>query len=493
MAHVVAVIAESDVGGSVDQAARALDRGADLVEFRIDFLNAFAVEDARALARKFGPRAIATLRSPAEGGQGSPLHDRRQDVLETLCAAGFAYVDVELDAEGDDLDALRRLAASHGTRLIASHHAAKFADVDDARHKVLEACRRADVGKVAVPLPDLDAALELVDLARELASEERRFCLIGLGPIGAITRVLADETSQEFQYAPAAQSVMSGQLALETSTRIRGRPKVVTGILGHPLGHSLSPAIHEAAFAALDLPGVYLPFDLVANELAVLFARARDMRLRGVNVSIPYKEAALDLVDELDTVAEDVGAVNAVRFDDGQTRGYNTDVHGFEETQRAHGIRVEGRRALVLGAGGAARAVAYALLRGGADVAVLNRTRARAEGLSRQFAERPVVMDERDVASSTFDLVVNATPLGMSGFAARSPAPPSVLRNAKAAVDLVYHPPNTPFLQDARAQGVVAIGGLEMLVHQAAKTFELFTGTPAPLAAMFHAATEGIA
>ena len=495
MTRTVAVVAEKTVGDAVDQARRALDAGADLVEFRLDFLTHFTAEDARFLARQYGRRAIATLRSPAEGGARSPLRERREEIQEEVCRAGFAYVDVELKAEADQFDDLRKRAASSRTQLIASHHSLAPVGIDDMEERIREACRRGDVGKAAVQTSDFETALTLLDIARDLAREGHRFCLIGLGCLGTITRVLADETLQEFQYVSAdpARSAAPGQLSLAAALRLRRRPKIVTGLLGHPVEHSISPTIHDAAFEALGLPGIYLPFDVGPHELSMVFERAKNLRLRGVNVTIPYKESVLDLLDEVDPVAEAVGAVNTVRFEDGHASGHNTDVIGFEQSLRIQGVTVAGRRALVLGSGGAARAITHALLRAGADVSLWNRTRGNAEALARHFGGQPSVVGFEEVASSRYDLVVNATPLGMAGFPAQSPIPSAVWDHAKVALDLVYNPPDTQFLREARSHGAVGVSGLNMLVLQAARAFELFTGKPAPLDAMARAAKGALA
>ncbi len=251
---------------------------------------------------------------------------------------------------------------------------------------------------------------------------------------------------------------------------------MVLGILGHPVAHSLSPAMQEAALAARGLTGSYRLLDTPPEALA---RRLEEVRrgYRGVNVTVPLKEAVLPLLDGVHPEARAIGAVNTVVNRGGRLIGHNTDAPGFLRSLEEAGVR--GRRALVLGAGGAARAVAYALKGAGWEVGVHNRTRSRAEALARAFGLEVVPLE----AARQADLVVNATSVGLDDPAA-TPLPAALFPPRGFAVDLVYRPLLTRFLAEAAAAGLGTVDGLGMLLWQGALAFELWTGERAPVGAM---------
>ncbi len=255
------------------------------------------------------------------------------------------------------------------------------------------------------------------------------------------------------------------------------------GVIGSPIGHSLSPAIFRAAFAAAGLDWAYDAYEVSAGG-AARFLTGEGAELVGISVTMPLKAEVIPALDELDPVAAELGAVNCiVRLPDGRRRGHNTDGAGFLDALRAEAdVDVAGLRCVVLGAGGAGRAVALALRTGGAaEVVVVNRSPARAREAAALIGPAGRVGGPSDVGAA--DVVVNTTSVGM-GTDANLPVDASVLHAAQTVVDIVYHPVETPLLTAARAAGARAVGGLGMLVHQAAHAFELWVGAAAPLDAM---------
>lgn len=489
--QVAAVIAAGTAAEAEQQARVALRRGADLVEFRFDALRHPTAQDLRKLAAALGPRAIATLRSPSQGGFHPVAGSLRHALLKEACHLPFRYVDAELTTDAGHLDEYAKGAKSRAKDLLVSHHFDRPADTDEVA-EILDACLSAGtVGKVAVPAPSVESAVDLVDLARE--HKARRFVLLGMGEPGMLTRALAADMGQEFQYAVGNRSTAPGQLALATALRLRDKDAFVLGLLGHPIGHSVSPQIHEAALQALHLPGAYLPFDVPRESLEPFLDAAERLRVRGVNVTIPHKEAVAGLMDELDGDAESLEAVNTVVVREGWTKGHNTDVSGFRLSLRSLGLRVGNRPALVVGAGGAARAVVHVLLREGAEVQVTNRTPERAESLADAFDDDVSVLTLDEVArKGPWDLLVNATPAGTRGMDATLPVPEAALDRARFVYDLVYNPTETPLLAAAKQRGLRYTNGLEMLLQQAAASFELWTGKAAPFAPMKSAAQEAL-
>ena len=267
----------------------------------------------------------------------------------------------------------------------------------------------------------------------------------------------------------------------------------LAAVVGWPVRHSLSPALHNAAFAATGLDWAFSAFEVPEGD----FDRALDemlaLGLAGLSVTMPHKASAAASADELTATASRLGAVNCLVPDGGRLVGHNTDGGGFLDGL-AHdaGITVEGRSVVVVGAGGAARAVVDACgTAGAAEVAVVNRTRERAQSAARLVgvAGRVVSLDAAAQAVARAEVVVNATPVGMAGRRdPRPPIDPETLRVGQVAVDLVYHPLETPWLVALRRRGIEAYGGLSMLLFQAARAFTLWTGVEAPVATMEAAA-----
>lgn len=276
--------------------------------------------------------------------------------------------------------------------------------------------------------------------------------------------------------------------------RAPGAHTRLAAVIGFPVRHSLSPAMHNAAFAELGLDWVFVALEVAPGGVGAAFAGARALGLGGLSVTIPHKAAALAAVDEATPAARAVGAVNAVvPAGEGRLRGDNTDGAGFLASLADEAFDPAGRACVVLGAGGAARAVVHALAAAGAaEVAVVNRTPSRAEDVAALAGGAGRVGLAADVAGA--DLVVNATPVGMAGGAGGELVlEPSLLHAGQLVVDLVPNPAVTPLMRAARERGATAAGGLGMLVHQGALAFEQWTGRPAPVAVMRAAATRALA
>lgn len=259
----------------------------------------------------------------------------------------------------------------------------------------------------------------------------------------------------------------------------------LAAVIGSPVRHSLSPAMHNAAFRAAGLDWIYVALEVAPGDVAAALAGARALHLGGVSVTIPHKAAAAAEVDELSPAAQAIGAVNTVvPAGEGRLRGENTDGDGFLASLADEGFDPRGRPCLVVGAGGAARAVVHALAgAGAAEVVVVNRSADRAEAAAALAGDRGRVGTPGDVAGA--DLVVNATPLGLTGVDVRTlPLDADLLGAGQLLVDLIPNPAVTPLMKAARRRGAQAVGGMGMLVHQGALAFQLWTGQPAPIGVM---------
>lgn len=274
--------------------------------------------------------------------------------------------------------------------------------------------------------------------------------------------------------------------------RVTGATRTV-GVIGDPVTHSLSPILHNAAFEALGLDWVYVAFPVAAGRGGDAVRAVSTLGLAGLNVTMPHKADAAAACDELTPDAAALRSVNTVvRLDGGRLLGDSTDGEGFVRSLLAHGYDADGRAVLLLGAGGAARAVALALTRRGARVSIAaRRPEAAAEAVAAAGGTaRALLWPEVGDALPGVELVVNATPIGMGGEGI--PLAPALLRPDHVVADLVYHPAETPLLAAARAAGATAVGGVGMLVHQAALAFERWTGVSAPLEVMERAASDAL-
>ena len=280
---------------------------------------------------------------------------------------------------------------------------------------------------------------------------------------------------------------------------IRGSTGIV-GLFGHPVHHTFSPTMHNAAFEALGMDMVYLPFDVRPADLPRAVAGLAALGIRGVNVTIPHKEAVLPLVDELSEEAALIGSVNTIRVQEGRLFGYNTDAWGFEAAlRRASGAGLAGRRLFVIGAGGASRAVCFqAALAGAAGIEIADIDEGRARGLAGAVAPRfPACRVEACTATDAgcrerlraADLVVNATPAGMKPGDAL-PVDPAWLAPGTFVYDLIYNPRETVLLREARARGLEVLNGIGMLVLQGARSFKIFTDVKPPVEVMFRILEE---
>lgn len=273
--------------------------------------------------------------------------------------------------------------------------------------------------------------------------------------------------------------------------RITGTTRLC-GIIGDPVAHTLSPVMQNAAFEKAVLDYVYVAWRAPRGTAASCAQAMRALGIRGLNVTVPHKIDIMRSLDEVDEQAARIGAVNTVVNDSGCLRGYNTDAQGFLHGLRSHGIDARGMSVVVLGAGGAARAVVFALVGAGARVTVLNRNVERAASLARDVATASGAhvlhgLLSSDVMASRLSdaaLLVNTTSVGMHPMEMEMPCPREVLRRDLPVCDIVYNPRETALLRAAAALGAVTVDGVEMLVRQGAMAFELWTGIDAPVGVM---------
>jgi shikimate dehydrogenase/3-dehydroquinate dehydratase type I len=460
----------------------AIFSGADLVEIRADLIPGCDAESIRNSFSDILDRSIITLRSSREGGKSDLSGDERERWNSMALALDPAFLDLELDADRKMLSAL---GEKKGV-VIVSKHLVDSWNPAGLNKTLSECCRLGAVGKVAARIKDVVDGVRLLESWKGGSS---RFCLMGMGQGAELTRALAGAFGLEIVYCALDEDniIAPGQLTLEAQKRANPKNSTIVGLIGHPLGHTLSPGMQNAAFKKLGIPGIYLPFDVPQESLVKDFMKgAAKLGVRGFNVTIPYKEIAFDSVDQLDDEARRARAVNTVLVQsDGTLKGFNTDIFGFAEALRSANYDPRNKRALIIGAGGASRAAVIALWKMGAKIEISNRHLERAEELvkSMRVFLKTLPLDELE-NQKPYSLIVNATPVGMRGFDGSPIAPEKLIAKAEAVMDMVYNPIETPLLNAAKPHGVKTIHGLDMLLHQGAKAFEIWTGQKAPIDVM---------
>jgi 3-dehydroquinate dehydratase/shikimate dehydrogenase len=458
------------------------------LEFRLDYLEKplLALPRFRQFfADNTAATAIATCRRVANGGKFAGSLAAELEVLTKCAAAGFHLVDLELEsAEGLKKGDLQKLRDT-GIGLLISHHDFTGTHDLDGVFTRIETFH-PDFIKV---VPTAKALVDNLTLIRFLERMNDHSNIIGIcmGDAGIISRVLGVRAGSAFTFAAATlgEETGPGQIAARTLIETYRIDQVdaatkVYGVAGNPIRSSLSPIMMNTAFRRETVNAVYLA--LQTTRLSDLLKLVHEIPIQGNSVTMPLKQEVLSHLERTDPLSARIGACNTVlRAQDGKLYGFNTDVAGITGPLEKR-MPLSGARVLVLGAGGAARAAVFGLREKGASVFILNRTAETAQKLARQSGSKTIKKEA--LAKTTFDAIVNATPIGMAGNKA-APLLEARDLNTKLVFDLVYNPLETPLIHLARQLSIPYITGVEMFVHQGARQFEIWTGKPAPEEEMF--------
>jgi 3-dehydroquinate dehydratase/shikimate dehydrogenase len=455
-----------------DAAAAA---GADLVELRLDSV---ADPDVTAALSGRTTPVIVTVRPEWEGGAFKDSEAERRRMLECALQQGAEYVDVEYKAAF----ASEMIAATRGKRIVLSSHDFEGVPVDLIERVRAMRAAGAEIVKVAVMAKSLSDTLHLLQIQRAPNT-----VLIGMGPAGAPTRVLAAHFHSLWSYAGegyAPGQISAARMLSEFRFREITDQTAIYGVVGSPLTHSVSPAMHNAAFRAAGVDAVYVPMVASSAEDFTIFATA--LGVQGVSITIPYKVDLFERADAVDELAKKVGAVNTYRRDALRWEARNTDVSGFLAPIEGR-LNLRGARATILGTGGSARAVAVALASAGSIVTIFGRNRGKAKDVA---ALAGGTAGTFPVPADSWDLLVNTTPVGM--FPNVDETPFEGAFDGRFVYDLVYNPMHTRLLKEAAAAGCDTVGGLDMLVAQAEDQSEWWTGKRPPEGLMKQAALASL-
>jgi 3-dehydroquinate dehydratase/shikimate dehydrogenase len=473
---------------------RALaEQGAELVELRLDHLSSFP--DLKRLLDDRPTPTIVTCRRQSDGGRWRFSEDERLSLLRSASDEGVEYVDLEKDIAS-------QLPRSGKTRRIVSFH--DF----DATPVPLESIHAEMCGldpdivklvTMAGSPSDIVRVLKLVDRSQVPVAG---FCM---GELGMASRILCGKYGAPFTYAASSSEhgVAPGQLSFGDMREVYRYDEIdsetqVFGVLGDPIAHSLSPLIHNAAFRHEGMNCVYVPLRVPADTFSKTLDDFEWLGFRGYSVTIPHKQAVLAKAVHCDEPVQDIGAANTLfRDGKGNWRATNTDYVAALESlqlglQRVFDDRsLQGRRLLMLGAGGVARAIGMAVLREGATLTIANRTHSRAVALAEQLGCRQIPWDHRGAEQA--DVLVNCTSVGMHPHVDQTPYQDNWLREGMLVFETIYNPEATRLLEQAGERKCETVSGMEMFVRQAARQFELFADRPAPVELMRDTVRRGIA
>jgi 3-dehydroquinate dehydratase/shikimate dehydrogenase len=474
--------------------AESLARDNPFIEFRLDYLKqplAAFPKIHRFLETHQYVTAIGTCRRANNGGKFKGSLASQLEVLTKAHAAGCQIVDLELQsALKSKPAAIARLRGRAGL-ILSFHDFRATRNLDKTLEKMLKV--PADFYKVVTTATTLS---DNVSMMKFLQTQSGKHALIGLcmGEQGIISRVLSVRAGSAFTFGAVSADLKTapGQVSAGDLRSIYRIDQVdaatrVYGVAGDPIEHSLSPVIMNTALRRENVNGVYLP--LHAKTLKDLIDCVRGIPLHGLSITMPYKQAILPYLDNTDAYTTRIGACNTVvRGQEGKLYGFNTDAAGVVRPLEQR-LSIENAKVLVLGAGGAARAAVFGLKERGAELWILNRTAVKAQKLARQAKAHAI--KRADLRKIAFDVIINATPVGMGNTRDRPLACPLKDEEIQARVvfDMVYDPVETHLLQVARAKGIAVIPGVEMFVQQAARQFEIWTGKPAPAGDMLRAVT----
>ena len=479
----VAVVGE-DPSNIIDR-AESLVRDNPFMEFRLDYLsNPVAGLPKLKHFLDLHPEAtvIATCRRAVNGGKFKGSAAAQLEVLTKAAAAGFQLVDIEIQS-AEILKSGELATLKDRVGVILSFHDFKATKRLEETFADLKAYP-ADFYKVVSTATMLH---DNVQMMKFLQAHSAQYEMVGLcmGEQGIISRVLGVRAGSIFIFAAATRGeetapgqVTAGELRDTYRIEMVDAATQVYGVVGDPVGHSLSPIMMNTAFRRETVNAVYVA--LHAKTLKDLMSCVHEIPIRGLSVTIPYKQEIVEALSNSDPLTKQIGACNTiVRAQDGKLYGFNTDVAGIVVPLEQR-LALSGAKILIVGAGGAARAAVFGLKSKGAEVFITNRTAEKGQALARQAKAK--YLKRADVAKSTFDVIINATPLGMGGNK-QSPLEEKEL-NTKFLFDLVYVPAETKLLKMAKAKNIQIIPGLEMFVQQGARQFEIWTGKPAPVAEM---------
>jgi len=486
----VCAVAAAGTAAEMCRQVRNASRSARIIELRLDWLRNDA-ERARLLGwlkhrRLARVTFLATCRRKEGGGKFAGDIARQLYWLSQAREAGCQWCDVEMETFRELPEGFLRAYPVPSRIMLSIHDFERTPGLPPsiavARHG------QVDAVKIATQAKTIADSRRLLKVARR----SRSFVAVPMGDVGLPARLLALREGSELAYAPIAEATAPGQVSLEETLRLYrphllDRKTQVYGVIGDPIGHSLSPVLHNTGFRARHINAIYLPF--LVHQLGDFLKAIADFGVRGFSVTIPHKQAILKHLKECEPLAAEIGAVNTVVVRrDGSLYGCNTDYVGVLRALQKK-LHIQGSRVLIFGAGGSARAAAFALARAGAQVSVSARRESAATQLARSAGGEAI--PRRALRTESFDAILNATPVGMHPHEGISPLSARELQ-CRIVMDLIYRPERTKLLEIAAQKGIATVSGVTMFLAQGFAQWEIWTGKRAPETVMRRAVLSAL-
>ncbi len=447
----------------------------DILELRLDLLSPEEQKKASQFPSLVDLPVILTCRRVADGGKCSlSERSRRSLIIQTLEKGAFEYVDIEDDVKKNDVELAAR---EKGVKIIRSYH--DFEKVpEDIFSRIQSLSKRGDIAKIAVTPHSISDVITLFRINRELTDTPK--IVIGMGDWGVCTRILYRKMGSilTFGSSVSTKAIAPGMISvrdlkeLYRADRINERTGIY-GVVGNPVMHSLSPKIHNPGFHAINYNAVYVPF--LSDSIRSFLLLAEFLQMRGFSVTVPFKVDVLKYLGNITREVKQIGSCNTVIRVPNMWKGTNTDYYGFLSPIEDDIASGRIRNALVIGAGGAADAIVWALTNRGVKVVIVNRTLENAKRLAAKNNASADTLENASRYSGWADLVVQSTKVGLSQ-PKDNPVPDFVFTGREVAYDIVYEPRMTAFLKNAEKAGCTLHYGLEMLLSQGKLQFESFTG-----------------
>lgn len=476
-----------DVISEISLASKRTD--VDLIELRLDYVSGMKNAEIcleKSLQSTTKP-IIVTNRPKREGGNFKGSEEDRLCLLQKAIELEADYVDVEYDSA-------RHITRKDSSKIIISYH--NFKETPHNINRIYEDISqyKPDIVKIVTYANDITDNIRIFELLKEANIPTISFCM---GEFGHISRILTRKFGGFLTFASLERGKESapGQLTVDELSNIYHYKNInketrLYGIVGNPISHSISPVIHNSSFLEKGLNSVYIPMKVL--NISAFIKEFRKLDFQGFSVTIPHKESILPFLDDIDYTAREIGAINTVLSQNGKLTGYNTDsaaaIRGLENGLKDNIVDLKNKIVAIIGAGGAARAIAFGLKEKGCDITIHNRTLERAKRLSNDVGCEFKRFEE--ISDLNSDILINCTSVGMFPNIKDSPVPKDVLKKGMIVFDAVYNPVETRLLKDAKERGCYTVNGLTMFINQAAEQFRLWTHIEPPIKLMENVANN---
>lgn len=473
MTEICIPIVAENVEGAISDIAEA-GKHAGLIEIRLDFIKDLTKEKIKTLLNGKNKKVIITCRNKKDGGKFNGTNEEKMELLNASIEAGCDYIDIEHDSE-----LLNQIIENKKIKAIVSYHNfEETPSVEELKQIYSEIkAQKADSIKIVTQANSINDNFKIFELLNG-KEDLTAFCM---GIKGQMSRILAPKYGSCLTFASLGdgKESASGQISIKEMKGLYHVPLLnkdtnVLGVIGKHAENSQSKHMHNPVFVNKKLNYVYMPFKMEKEEVEEFMQNFRKNNFSGSSVTMPHKEYIMDFLDNIDQTAKEIGAVNTIVNENGKLTGYNTDYYGAVKALKEK-TSLSGKKILIIGAGGATRALVYGLKKENSEITIVNRTQETAQKLADEFNVKTDKLSNVKGIISQNDIIINATSVGMHPNVSESIIKENDFISGKLVMDIIYKPLNTKFIENAEKAGCEVITGDKMLIYQAAGQFELWT------------------